>query len=124
MCDIVEHIWLRLKEHTSYMNEFQSFLKVNMATENWWWNGTFTNGCLISKCQDAKDPKPSQPYLVFFYLLSFSCHYYFNFVIPFTIIGLEIDHTLVGMYMVMNWKTIMETTPNPSSENLFSSIIN
>jgi len=77
-------------------------LKVNMGIENWWWNGTSTNGCPISKCQDAKDPKPSWPYLVFFNLLSLSCHCYFIFVIPFTTLGLAIDHTFVSMHVDMN----------------------
>jgi hypothetical protein len=31
--------------YISHMREFQSFLKVNVAMENWRWNGTSTNGC-------------------------------------------------------------------------------
>jgi hypothetical protein len=69
----------------------------------------------MSKCQGSKTILA-----IFgtFYLLSLSCHCYFIFVIPFTILGLAIDHTFVGMHVGMNWKIIMETTPNPSSENV------
>jgi hypothetical protein len=62
------------------MREFQSFLKVNVAMENWQWNGTSTNGCPTSKCQDAKDPKSFWPFVVFFFaftlvpLLFHFCH--------------------------------------------------
>jgi hypothetical protein len=55
-------------------------LKVNVAMENWWWNGTCTNGCPINKCQDDKDPKPSWPFWYFLFaftlmpLLFHFCH--------------------------------------------------
>ncbi len=55
--------------------------------------------------QDAKDPKPSWPYIVFF-LLSLSCHCYFIFVISFMILGMAIDHTFVDMHVGMDQKQL------------------
>jgi hypothetical protein len=53
--------------YISHMRKFQSFLKVNVAMENWQWNGTSTNGCPTRRCQDAKNPKPFWPYMVCFF---------------------------------------------------------
>jgi hypothetical protein len=67
-------------------------------------------GAPTSKCQDAKDPKPFWPYVVFFFAFAFvPLLFHFCHILYDSRYG--IDHTFVGMHVGMDRKTIVEITP-------------